>query len=73
MLKDAIPHYEQLTPSEKLLLLEELWTDIAAHPSEVPVPAWQQRELKSRYREYLQNPTGGAPWAEVKARLLRSL
>ena len=73
MLKEAIPHFDELTTSEKLLLLEELWDALAEHPSEVPVLEWQKRELEGRYQEYLQNPSEGSPWSEVRERLLRSL
>ena len=73
MLKEAIPHFAELTSSEKLMLLEELWDDLADHPSEVPVPDWQKRELEKRYEEYLRSPAEGLPWPEVRERLLRTL
>ena len=41
MLKEAIPQFVELSSSEKLLLLEELWDELAGHLSEVPVPDWQ--------------------------------
>ena len=69
MLKESIPHFAELSSSEKLLLLEELWNDLAEQPSDVPVPDWQKRELERRYQEYLQNPSEGSPWAEVRERL----
>jgi len=72
VLKQAIPHFDELSSSEKLLLLEELWDDLAGQPAEVPVPDWQKHELERRYREYLQNPTEGSPWPEVRERLLRT-
>jgi putative addiction module component (TIGR02574 family) len=72
MLKEAIPQFAELSSSEKLLLLEELWDDLADHPSEVPVPDWQKRELERRYQEFLQNPTEGSSWSEVRERLLRT-
>ena len=72
MLKEAIPRFAELSSSEKLLLLEELWDDLADHPSEVPVPDWQKRELEKRYEEYLRNPAEGSPWPEVRERLLRT-
>ena len=72
MLKEAIPHFDELSTSEKLLLLEELWDDLADVPSDVPVHDWQRRELERRYQEYLQNPAGGSPWPEVRERLLRA-
>ena len=72
MLKEAIPHFAEFSSSEKLLLLEELWDDLADHPSEVPVPDWQRRELERRYQEFLQNPTEGSSWPEVRERLRRT-
>ena len=72
MLKEAIPHFAELSSSEKLLLLEELWDDLADRPSEVPVPDWQKREFERRYQEFLQNPTKGSPWSEVRERLVRT-
>ena len=69
MLAEAIPKLAEMTASEKLLLVEELWDDLARHPAEVPVPDWQRQELEQRYQEYLQNPSDGSPWSEVRARL----
>ena len=72
MLKEAIPHFDELSASEKLLLLEELWDDLAGAPADVPVHDWQKRELERRYEEYLQNPSEGSPWPEVRERLMRA-
>lgn len=71
MLKVAIPHFAELNSSEKLLLLEELWDDLAENPSEVPVPDWKKRDLERRYQKYLQNPNEGSPWSAVRERLQR--
>jgi putative addiction module component (TIGR02574 family) len=35
----------ELNPPEKLQLEEDLWDDLAATPSEVPVHDWQKQEL----------------------------
>jgi putative addiction module component (TIGR02574 family) len=72
MLKEAIPQFSELSVSEKLLLFEELWDNLAAQPSEVPVRDWQKQELERRYQEFLQNPSEGSPWAEAQKRLLRT-
>ena len=37
-----------LTPPEKLQLVEDLWDDLAAVPSDVPVHDWQKEELARR-------------------------
>jgi len=72
MLKEAIPQFSELSVSEKLLLFEELWDNLAAQPSEVPVRDWQKRELERRYQEFLENPSEGSPWPEVQERLMRT-
>ena len=73
MLKEAIPHFDELSASEKLLIFEELWDAIALEPSAVPMQDWQRSELEKRYEEYTQNPTEGSPWPEVRERLLNAL
>lgn len=73
MLHEAIPQLNEFSLAEKLLLVEELWDDIAAHPAEVPLHEWQQQELEQRYQEYLAHPESGSDWAEVKRRLLANL
>jgi len=73
MLQEAIPKFAELSSSEKLLLLEELWDHLAGEPVEVPVPDWQKGELERRYREFIDSPSDGAPWHEAKERLMRAL
>ena len=58
-----------LSPAEKLQLVEDLWDDLAAVPSEVPVYDWQRRELARRKANLLSNPAAGLSWDEVKRRI----
>jgi putative addiction module component (TIGR02574 family) len=55
-----------LSPPEKLQLVEELWDDLAATPSEVPVHEWQKQELARRKANLMSNPASGTSWDEVK-------
>jgi len=55
--------------SEKLQLVEDLWDDLAATPSEVPVHEWQKRELARRKANFASKPASGASWGEVKERI----
>ena len=57
-----------LSPSEKLQLVEDLWDDLAAVPETVPVHDWQKQELERRKASLLKNPASGLPWEEVKRR-----
>ncbi len=58
-----------LSPPEKLQLVEDLWDDLAAVPSEVPIHDWQMEELARRKANLLSNPAAGLSWDEVKRRI----
>jgi putative addiction module component (TIGR02574 family) len=58
-----------LSPSEKLQLVEDLWDDLAATPSDVPIHDWQKEELARRRANLTQNPSAGISWNEVKRRI----
>jgi putative addiction module component (TIGR02574 family) len=58
-----------LSPSEKLQLVEDLWDDLAAVPETVPIHDWQKEELARRKANLLNNPTSGLSWDEVKRRV----
>jgi putative addiction module component (TIGR02574 family) len=58
-----------LSPSEKLQLVEDLWDDLAAIPSDVPMPDWQVEELDRRKANLESNPASGLGWEEVKRRV----
>ena len=58
-----------LSPSEKLQLVEDLWDDLAAIPEAVPVHDWQKQELARRKANLLKNPASGLAWEEIKRRV----
>jgi putative addiction module component (TIGR02574 family) len=58
-----------LTPPEKLQLVEDLWDDLAATPEAVPVRDWQKEELARRKANLSKNPASGSSWEEVKRRI----
>ena len=58
-----------LTPPEKLQLVEDLWDDLAAIPSDVPVADWQKEELDRRKANLMSKPASGLGWDEVKRRV----
>ena len=57
-----------LSPSEKLQLVEDLWDDLAATPEDVPVYDWQKEELGRRKANLLKNPASALTWPEVQRR-----
>jgi putative addiction module component (TIGR02574 family) len=58
-----------LSPSEKLQLVEDLWDDLAATPEAVPVHDWQKEELARRKANLRANPASGLSWSEVMRRV----
>jgi len=58
-----------LSPSEKLQLVEDLWDDLAATPEAIPVHDWQKEELTRRKANLMKNPASGLTWEEVKHRV----
>jgi putative addiction module component (TIGR02574 family) len=60
---------DQLSVTERILLVEEIWDSIMATPDQVPLNDAQATELDRRLAEYEANPKAGSDWEEVKARL----
>jgi putative addiction module component (TIGR02574 family) len=58
-----------LSPPEKLQLVEDLWDDLASLPSAVPVHEWQKDELARRKANLMSKPATGLTWDEVKNRV----
>ena len=58
-----------LSPSEKLQLVEDLWDDLASTPADIPVYDWQKEELARRKANLLKNPGSAVSWEEVKKRV----
>ena len=59
----------ELTISEKLQLLEDLWDSISLTPEQIPILDWQKDELDQRKAAYLKNPDSGSSLESVKARI----
>jgi putative addiction module component (TIGR02574 family) len=60
-----------LSPAEKLQLVQDLWDDLASSPEAVPVHDWQKEELARRKANLMNNPGSGLTWEEVKQRIRR--
>jgi putative addiction module component (TIGR02574 family) len=58
-----------LSPSEKLQLVEDLWDDLAATPEAIPVHDWQKEELERRKTNLRNHPASGLTWEKVQRRV----
>jgi putative addiction module component (TIGR02574 family) len=67
---ERMPEVRTLSPADKLVLVSELWDDLASKPQDIAISAEQISEVDKRLEEYRKNPNLGATWEEVKARIL---
>ena len=61
-----------LSLPEKIQLVEDIWDSVVVGNANVPIPDWQQQELKRRRQNFLNNPASGLTWQEVKRSVLES-
>ena len=65
MILEKFPEVQQLSPSEKLLFVSELWNDLEAHPSEVPDSREVIAELDRRMEHFKAHPDEFTTWEAV--------
>lgn len=63
------PSVFDLSPAEKLQLVEDLWDDLASDPNQIPIHDWQVAELERRRANLAANPASTLSWEEVKQRV----
>ncbi|MFN0180716.1 MAG: addiction module protein [Gemmatimonadales bacterium] len=64
--------YRQLSIAERLQLVEDIWDSIAtdADSESFPVSAADQALIDERLADLEAHPGAGAPWPEVRARIV---
>lgn len=60
---------DQLSVSERLELIEEIWDSLPESVEAHDVPAWHLQEVARRYEHAKAHPGEGKPWAEVMKEL----
>lgn len=64
-----IPKFSKLSTAEKILLLEDMWDNIASDESAVPVPQSHIKELDRRLRQYESSPGNLLSIEELQKRI----
>jgi putative addiction module component (TIGR02574 family) len=64
MSKPAL-NISDLTPEERLRLIEELWDSLSEEPGAVPLTNAQREELDRRLDDLERSGSVGIPWDEV--------
>jgi len=70
MILETLPDLGRMTPAQKLVLVTELWDDLAAHPVEVPVSPAQIAQLDQRMADYRRDPNQVTTWDAIQQRIL---
>ena len=72
MIAERIPELKNLSPEEKLILVGELWEELANCADAFPPREDHISLLKDRLDHYRQHPEDAVAWSDVKARILAS-
>jgi putative addiction module component (TIGR02574 family) len=67
------PGFDALTVDEQIDYLQSLWDRIAAHPEQVPVPAWHREIIAERLADFRTTPDEGKTWEQFDRELIAEL
>ena len=62
----------QMSTSERLRLMEDLWALLAERPDLLKIPEWHREELDARLKSHRADPSAVLGWSEVQAELIRA-
>lgn len=69
----AVEDVRRLSTSEKLELLETLWSELAVDDAQVRSPAWHKDALAQTRADHQAGRATFSKWGDVKERLQRDL
>ncbi len=61
----------ELTPEERLLLIEDVWVTLASHPDSLPLNEDHKQEIDFRLAEWRRSGATGSAWPDVRDRITR--
>jgi putative addiction module component (TIGR02574 family) len=70
VIAEKIPELKCLSAEEKLILVGELWDELAGQPDAFPPRQDHIKVLRDRLEHYRQHPADVVAWEDVKARIL---
>ena len=63
----------ELSVTERMELIEDVWASLSDRPEGVAVPDWHWELLDARITAHERNPGDAMPWDEVKSDILGKL
>jgi len=67
-----LPEISKLSTPEKILLVEDLWDNISADDSSIPMPESHKAELDKRLKRYQSSPGSLLSLNELRTRIERN-
>jgi len=61
-----IDQFRDLSAEEKLVLIDQLWTEFADSANDLPLLEWQSEVLEGRLRDAKANPDDVEDWNDVQ-------
>lgn len=59
----------EMTTSEKLRVLEQIWEDLCRTPESIPSPAWHADVLRAREKRTREGSAQFIDWTEAKDKI----
>jgi putative addiction module component (TIGR02574 family) len=59
----------ELSVTERILLVEDIWDSVSAAPESISLTDKQREELDHRLQAYHKDPNVGSPWEKVRSRI----
>ena len=63
---------DELSPSEKMILAQQLWDSVAGEQNAIELTTAQKTELNSRLSQFESDQNIGLDWNTVKSKILDS-
>ena len=60
---------DEMTTSEKLRVLEQIWEDLCRTPEDIPAPSWHADVLRARESRIREGSAQFTNWNEAKDRI----
>jgi hypothetical protein len=67
------PPLDEMTISDKLHAMEQIWGDLSRNPENVPSPNWHGEILKAREGRVKEGSSQFTDWAEAKEKIRNSV
>lgn len=68
-LPQRIPGFDDLSPAEKVIYIQDLWDRLAARQEDVEVTEAQRHELDRRLQSHVARPDDGLDWETARKSL----